>query len=107
MLLEDDLFELLDVVQPLRPLAGLQADDAADHLDDALQQQQHAGRRNQRLVLVDRQAVRAVGRVLVGHPGLRGEAVAGIDEGDDAGEEEQEIEHQVHQRLRRRGGQAR
>ena len=83
-------------MQALRPFAGADALDAADDLDDALHHHQHADDRDQRLEMIDRRPERAGRRVLVHHPRQLGVAVAGIDERQHAGEEEQEIEHQVH-----------
>src|SRR5262245_35092395 len=49
LLLEDDAFRLLDVVQTLRPFPDADANDATDHLGNSLQEQQKPGDRDQRL----------------------------------------------------------
>ena len=59
--LHQDLLGLLDVVVGAQPLAGAQADDAAEHLGDALQEEQDAGGDDDRLELEDRDSRRAVG----------------------------------------------
>ena len=68
MLFENDLLEFFDIVQPLRPGAGPEADKTADHFDHALQQQQYAGYRNECLVMIDRRPVGTVSRVLMTEP---------------------------------------
>ena len=66
-LLEHDLVEFFDVMQALRPLAGLDALDAADDLDDALHHHEYADDRDQRLELIDRRPERAGRGMLVHH----------------------------------------
>ena len=92
-LFEHDLVELLDVMQAFRPFAGADALHAAHDLDDALHHHQHADDRDQGLEVIDRRAERTRRRLLVHHPRQLGVAVAGIDERQHAGEEEQEIQH--------------
>ena len=77
----------------------LQADDAAHHLGKALQQHQGAGDRDDGLEMVDRRAVGGDVGMLADAPRIAGIFPAGIEQGADAGEEEDEVEHQVEQRL--------
>src|SRR5512145_220209 len=99
MLLEDDALEFLDVVQALRPDPGPDGDRGPDDLGYALQQEQAAGDRNQRLERIDRRSGWAERGMLIHHPAQFGEMVAGIDEGEDAGQEEDEIKNEVESGL--------
>ena len=101
-LLQHDLVEFLDVMQALRPFAGLDAVDAANHLDDALQHHQAADDRDEPFERPDDRSVGAGRGVLVHQPRHLGEAEAGVDERQHAGEEEQDVEDQVHLGLRAR-----
>ena len=89
-------------LQPARPLAGLQADDAAHDLGDALEHHHRARERDHELELPDRRAVRGHVRMLVDRPGLAGEDPTGIDQRGDAGDEEDDVQHEVEPRLRAR-----
>ena len=95
-------FGLLDVVQPLRPLAQADAQDAADDLGDALQEQKHAGDRDQGLERKHRDAGRAEDAHLAEPDRHLGVVPAGIDEGQHRRQEEDDVEHEVHGRLRAR-----
>src|SRR5262245_5615910 len=83
------------VFQSLRPLACLYADDAADDFGYALKQDERAGERNDHLEGVERRPIRSVVYMLVYEPGRPGEVPARIDQGHDAGEEEDDIQHKV------------
>ena len=85
----------------------LQADDAADDLDDALQQEERAGDRDDRLERIDRRPVGRDVRMLVDRPRLAGVAVAGPDERDDAGNEEQDVQREVERRPAAAAGRSR
>src|SRR4029450_3694364 len=99
MLLDDDPSELLHVMQPLRPGTGAQADEAADHLGDALRDHEDTDDGYHALEGPDCRAVRAVGRMLVDVPRRPEEMPAGVDEGEHAGKEEQEVEDEIHPGL--------
>ena len=94
--------DFLDVLLARRPVALPQTDHAADDLDDALQQQERAGNRDDRLERVDRRAVRGHVAVLADHPRLLGVEVAGVGQRDHAGDEEHDVENEVDRRLRSR-----
>src|SRR4029450_8996033 len=99
MLLDDDLVELLHVMQTLRPGAGAQADEGADHLRDALRDHEDTDDGYHAFERPDRRAVRAVGRMLVDVPGRPEEMPAGVEEGEHAGKEEQEREDEINPRA--------
>ena len=94
-----DHVDLGHVLQPGRPGAGPEADDAAHDLGDALQHHQRAGDRDDGLEMVDRRAVGGDVGMLGDAPGIAGIVDAGIDQRGDAGKEEDEVEHQVERRL--------
>src|SRR3981081_2036892 len=60
-----DHVDLLRVLQPVRPVAGLQADDAAHDLGDPLDQHEHARDRDDGLEGIHSRAVGAHVRMLV------------------------------------------
>ena len=93
-LLLDDV-DLRDILQAARPFAGPEADDAAHDLGQSLKHHEGAGYRNDRLEVVDRRALRGHGRMLADPPRERGVVVARIDEGGDAGQEEDDVEDQI------------
>src|SRR4029453_16948468 len=90
----DDV-DLLDVLQPGRPLAGAQTDHAADDLGQALHYHERARHGDDRLKVVDRPPPGNPRRVLADAPGVRGEPAPGVDEPDHARDEEQEVQSQV------------
>ena len=47
MLFENDFLKFFNIMQPLRPGTRAQADEAADHFNNALQQQEYSGYRNE------------------------------------------------------------
>ena len=100
--LHQDLLGLLDIVDGAEPFAGPQADDAAEHLGDALEEEQDAGGDDDRLELEDRNVGRALGADFEIAPGAAGVFPAGEDQRQHAGEEEQEIEHELDAGLRAR-----
>jgi hypothetical protein len=73
--------------------------DAAQHLRDALDEEQDARDHDHRLELIDRDAGRAVDRHLAIAPGPAGVFPARKDQRGDAGEEEEDVQDQVDQRL--------
>ena len=99
LLLHDDAFGLLDVMQALRPLAGADAEHAADDLGDPLQQQEHAGHRDQRLERKHRHARRAEDADFLEADRHRGVVPAGVDEGQHGGQKEDDVEDEIHARL--------
>ncbi len=92
LLVQDHAFGLLHVVQPLRPLAVADAQDAADDLGDALQQQEHPGDGDQRLERKHGDARRAEDAHLAEPDGEGGIVPAGVDPGGNGGQEEQDVE---------------
>ena len=53
MLFEDDFLELFNIMEPFRPRARAQADEATDHFNNALQQQEYSGYGNECFVVID------------------------------------------------------
>ena len=98
--------DLLDVLHARGPLALLQAEDAADHFDDALHQQERPGDRDDGLEGVDRRTLGGDARVLQDRPGVGGIVVAGPAERDHPGQEEHDVERQVEAGLQPRREEA-
>ena len=73
----------------------LQAQDAAEDLDESLHQDKCPGDRDDRLEVIERRAVGGDARMLEDRPGLAGIGVAGPAEGGHPGEEEEDVERQV------------
>src|SRR5215203_4616476 len=94
--------DFLDVFFARRPLTPLEADHAADDLDDSLDQQENSGDRNDGLEGVDRRAFGRDVRMLVDRPRFTGVAVASPAEGDNAGYEKQDVEREVERGLQPR-----
>ncbi len=93
--------DFLDVFLAAGPLALLQALDAANDLDDPLQEKQRAGERNHEFERVDRQ--RVGGERLLANRGRFGrEGPARIRQREDAGDEEDDVQDQIERRLRAR-----
>ncbi len=102
-----ELFDVdfLDVFLAAGPLALLQALDAANDLDDPLQEKQRAGERNHEFERVDRQRVGREG-LLADRRRFRREGPAGIGQRQDAGDEEDDVQDEVERRLRARAEKA-
>src|SRR6185436_18984198 len=79
------------VMKTLGPLTGPDANDAAHDLGDGLQHDKRPGHRNDELEIVERRAIRGDARMLVDTPGMSREVISGINEGQDAGNEEQNV----------------
>src|SRR5262245_64533949 len=86
-------------MQARRPLTAANAHDAADDLDGALDHNHDADEHDHPLEGPYDRAVGAGGGMLVHAPRELGKAVARVDEREHAGEKEEDIEHEVHQRL--------
>ncbi len=106
LLADDYAFGLLHVMQALRPVAEANAQNAADDLGDALDQQQHAGHRNEGLERKHRHAGGAEDAHLAELHGEFGIGPARVDPGGDRREEEEDVEQQVHHGLRARPPEA-
>ena len=87
--------DLLDVLDARGPLAGLEAQDTADDLDEALHEDERPGNGDDRLEVVERGTVGGDARMLEDPPGVAGIVVAGPAEGGHPGEEEEDVERQV------------
>src|SRR4029078_9869341 len=98
-LLFDDI-GFRDILEPTRPLAGSQTDDATYDFSNALNHDHGARERDHELELPDRWAVRGYVRMLVDGPGFNGENPAGIDQRGNAGDKKDDVEHGVEPRLR-------
>ncbi len=105
MLLEDLLFELLDVVEPRRPLVLPQTHYAAQHLGDALEGEQARAERNQHLERPDRHARGAVHAGFADPHRFKAVTPARQHERQHPREEEDDVQHQLHHRLRPRAPQ--
>src|SRR5215217_3638267 len=97
-LLLDDV-DFRHVLEPAGPLPGLETDDAAHDLGQALKHQYGSGHRNGRLEVIDWRTLRRYGRVLPDLPGQRGVVEASVDQGGNAGQEEDDIQSKVEHRL--------
>src|SRR5262245_3010795 len=86
-LLLDDV-DLRDVLEPARPFARLETDDAAHDLGGALKHHQYSSHRNHRLELIDWRALRRDRRMLPDGPRFRREDVARLHEPRNAGQAE-------------------
>src|SRR5215216_3424692 len=95
-------FELLDIVKTLRPQALTQADEASDHLGDALDEHQRRAERNERLERPDRHAGGAVDSDLPDEEGRVGVRDSIDQKGEKAGKEEYDIEDELDACLRPR-----
>src|SRR5262245_6472543 len=93
-LLLDDV-GLCDILEPAGPLSGLQADDTARHLGDALQHYERAGDRNNRLEVIDRRSFRGHVRMLGDAPGIGGVVVTGVDQCGDPWNEKDDVKRKI------------
>ena len=96
---ENGGFHFFHVMQPLRPHAVANADDAADDLREALQQHQNCRDRDQRLVRIDRRAGRAVDADFVDVPGLLGIRDAVIEQRAETRQHENDEEDEIDRGL--------
>ena len=87
----DDV-DFLNVGQARRPCAGSQAGNAAEYFGDPLEHEQRSSDRDYGFEMVNRRALGRDRGVLANVPGVGGIAVSGIDQCNDAGDEEQKIE---------------
>ena len=93
--------DLLHVLHARGPLAGLEADDAADDLGDSLHQHDRAGQRQSSLERIHRRAFGGDVRVLAHRQdSLRSATRPG--QGEHAGQEENDVQHEVERGLRAR-----
>src|SRR6478752_8204942 len=94
-----DYVDLLDVRETHGPGAGAQALDAADNLGESLEQHQSAGNWDHSLEMVYRRTLCGDIGVLADAPGIGGITVAGIDQTDNPGDEEKEVQREIERRL--------